>query len=493
VTREEVLSAVGTHLFAEWGGFVVARDARLVRRAAGGIWLISVVIPASTGDVFVVDLEVDEHGAMANPLDVDKILEAARRPIETPAVGDDPFASPDSELSGLLGDLGADEEEEAPPSTAALDDKALYARAQLLVGKGDNESLEKARLIMPRLLQAPDRRGAVLVWMAVVERKLGNPALAVQHLEAAAREFADRFDLVTLEKLSSLSVEIMGPESFQGSPIRRLLDDSRERMRPIGTIYECPQLYGVGRDNEDWLGDHKVLHKLEQGKALVREGEPSRTVFVIKSGLVGVWLQNGDGKTSRLVRCCFPGWLLGESSVLVDDDPRCTATLRAERPSEVWAIEASSLKKFMKENEDLRHRIAATKQLHGIDSFFSMHETLSQLEVLVRDELLGCIQKIEHVDADTVIIAADETPKVACLVTKGELVVHDGKPGKKPPIATVGVDRFVGVRDAMHAISPATTVVAKAGSTLALLSADLLRKIAEKSPEHVIAVLERLG
>lgn len=491
MTREEVLSAVGTHLFAEWGGFVVARDARLVRRAAGGIWLINVVIPASTGDVFVADLEVDEHGTMQNPLDVDKILEAARRPIETPPIGDDPFASPDSELGGLLGDLA--EEEEAPPSTAALDDKALYARAQQLVGKGDNESLEKARLIMPRLLAAPDRRGAVLVWMAVVERKLGNPTLAVQHLEAAAREFADRFDLVTLEKLASLSVEIMGEEAFAASPIRRLLDDSRERMRPISTIYECPQLYGVGKDGEDWLGDHKVLHKLEQGKALVREGEPSRTVFVIKSGLVGVWLQNADGKTSRLVRCCFPGWLLGESSVLVADDPRCTATLRAERPSEVWAIEASTLKKFMTQNEDLRHRIAATKQLHGIDSFFSMHETLSQLEVLVRDELLGCIQKIEHVDADTVLIAADEPPKVACLVTRGELVVHEGVPGKKPPLGTVGVDRFVGVRDAMHAIAPATSVVARAGSTVALLSADLLRKIAEKSPEHVIAVLERLG
>ncbi len=489
-----MLAALGTHLFAEWGSFLVARDAKLARRAAGSLWIVSVVIPASTGDVEVADLEVDEHGSILNPLDIDKILEAARRPVETPAIGDDPFAEPDSEVAGLLGDLGADEDDDAPPpSTADLDDKQLYARAQVLVGKGDDESLAKARRIMPHLLQAPERRGAVLVWMAVVERKLGNPLLAIQHLEAAAREFADRFDLVTLERLAALSLEIMGEDSFKSSPIHRVLEDCRERMRPIGAIYECPQLYGVGKDAEDWLGDHKVLVKLDQGKALVREGEPSRTVYVIKSGLIGVWLQNADGKTSRLVRCCFPGWFLGESSVLTDDDPRCTATLRAERASEVWAIEAVTLKKFMAQNEGLRHRIASTKQLHGIDSFFSMHETLSQLEVLVRDELLGCIMRIEHVNTDTVIIECDKPPEVALLVTKGEVEVFDGKRGAKPPIATIGVDRFLGVRDAMHAIAPPTTAVAKAGSSIAYLSADLLRKIAEKSPEHVIAVLERLG
>ena len=50
------------------------------------------------------------------------------------------------------------------------------------------------------------------------------------------------------------------------------------------------------------------------------EGEPSRNVFVVKSGLVGVWLEKPSGG-SWLVRCCFPGWLLGESSVLGGDRP----------------------------------------------------------------------------------------------------------------------------------------------------------------------------
>jgi len=47
---------------------------------------------------------------------------------------------------------------------------------------------------------------------------------------------------------------------------------------------------------------------------------------VVKSGLLGVWLEKPSGG-SWLVRCCFPGWLLGESSVLGSGEGRCTATL----------------------------------------------------------------------------------------------------------------------------------------------------------------------
>lgn len=37
----------------------------------------------------------------------------------------------------------------------------------------------------------------------------------------------------------------------------------------------------------------------------MNEGDPSRNVFVVKSGLVDVWLEKPAGG-SWLVRCCFP-------------------------------------------------------------------------------------------------------------------------------------------------------------------------------------------
>lgn len=489
MTRDEVLQALGAWIRAEYGKLLVLREVRRVRRAAGTTWLARVVVPAPEGDIAVGDLEIDEDGSILNDIGIAQLLEAVRRPKdEAVEAAADPFGG---ELGDLL-DMG--EEEPAPETTDldGLEGEALYARAAALAASTDPEALEKARHLMPRLLSDPEKRAAVLVWMAVIERKLGQVPIALQHLEAAAREFADRFDLGALEKLAALAKELMGDEAYPASPIKRMLDEGREKLRPVESIFECPQFQFLPPIEREWLDSSLELRTLSPGDDLVREGEPSRNVFVIKSGLIGVHLEKPEGGT-RLVRSCFPGWLLGESSVLVPDDPRCNATLRAERPSEVWVIDAGILKDAMKENPDLRYRIEATKQLHRIDSFFSMHETMVQLEALVRDEMLACIRRIQTFDADAVLVPANEPPKVAGLVLKGEIAIFEGEGKEGTPLAVIPADRFLGVRDAMHAIAPATTAVARAGSIVALFDADMLRALGEKSPEHVVAVLERLG
>ncbi len=490
MTRDEVLQALGAWIRAEYGKLLVLREVRRVRRAAGTTWRARVVGPAPEGDITVGDLEIDEDGSILNEIGVAQLLDAVRRPQESEpeAAGADPFGGELSELR----DMGEEEPAAATTDLDGLSDEALYARASALAGSNDPEALEQARHLMPRLLGDAEKRAAVLVWMAVIERKLGQIPIALQHLEAAAREFADRFDLGALEKLAALAKELMGDDAYPASPIKKMLDEGREKLRPVQSIFECPQFQFLPPIEREWLDSSLELRTLQPGEDLVREGEPSRNVFVIKSGLIGVHLEKPEGGT-QLVRSCFPGWLLGESSVLVPDDPRCTATLRAERPSEVWVIDAAILKDAMKENPDLRYRIEATKQLHRIDSFFSMHETMSQLEALVRDEMLACIRRIQTFDADGVLVPANEPPKVAGLVLRGEIAVFEGEGKEGAPLALIPADRFLGVRDAMHAIAPATTAVARAGSVVALFDADMLRALGEKSPEHVVAVLERLG
>lgn len=482
MTREEVLKALTAWVSAEFGKLLALRSVRRVRRAAGTTWLAKIVVPAASGVIPVGELEIDEEGNILNAITVEQVVEAVRNP--PPSETHDDAAADD--LADLM-DMG--EPEPTPDDEYDnLSPGRLYEKAAALAGANDDASLRKARDLMPRLLVDPEKRAAVLVWMAVVERKLNDIPTALLHLEAAAREFADRFDLPALEKLAALSHELMGDEPYQTSPIKRLLDESKEKMRPVANIFECPQFLNIGPDDRDWLGDSIKLIELKQGADLVREGEPSRNVYVIKRGLIGVHLELPEGGT-RLVRTCYPGWLLGESSVLVADDPRCTATLRAETESEVWVIDAGILRDVMKSNADVRYRIEATKHLHRIDSFFSMHETLSQLEAIVRDELLACIQRIAAAEEDTVLIAANEPPKVACLILKGAIDVREGD----KLLATIEADRFLGVRDAMHAIAPATAATARAGSMIALFDAEMLRKLGERSPEHVIAVLERLG
>jgi CRP-like cAMP-binding protein len=212
---------------------------------------------------------------------------------------------------------------------------------------------------------------------------------------------------------------------------------------------------------------------------------------VVKSGLVGVWLEKPTGG-SWMVRCCFPGWLLGESCVLGGPAPICTASLRAERVSEVWIIPAGVIRAAMEADDAFAARIAATKQLHRIDSFFSMHETMGQLDVQVRDEVLSCIQRVESFDEDTVVVEAGYPPDVAYLVARGQLSLY--APGdRRTALATVEPDAFFGVRDAIHRIASGVVAVARRGTTVACFDAARLVKLCERSPEHVVAVLERLG
>jgi CRP-like cAMP-binding protein len=418
---------------------------------------------------------------MTPALHAGHVVEAARRGAEATR----PSQMPD-ELSDFGGDAGDD------PALDMLEemDAPVDDRIDAALARGDEESLHLARNLLPRRLSDHDRQGATLFTMAEVEKRLGQPALARGYLEAAAREFADRFDLPRLEEAAALALELIGRDAFAGSPVHVLLDASRARLRPIESPFDARSFVGLDARTRDQLAAHVSLRTLAPGDTLVTEGEPSRNLFVVKSGLVGVWLEKPSGG-SWLVRCCFPGWLLGESSVLAND-ARCTASLRAERVSEVWILPAAAARAVMDADPSFSARIAATKQMHRIDSFFSMHETMSQLDVQVRDDVLSCIRRLETFDADTVLVPANEIPESAFLVARGAIALFEGE-RRDAPVLVVEPDGFYGVRDAIHRIAPALTAVARAGTTVAFFDAGHLQELCERSPEQVVAVLERLG
>jgi CRP-like cAMP-binding protein len=419
---------------------------------------------------------------MTPVLTADHVIEAARRAQRVSLV------PPADELS----DFGEVEDEEPALSILEELDTPVDMRIEAALAKGDPDSLRVARDLLPRLLSDHDKQGATLFRMADVEVKLGEHALARGYLEAAAREFADRFDLPNLEASAALALELVGRDGFAGSPIHTLLEQSRARLHPLTNVFDARSFAGLPEDVRVRLASHLTLRTLAPGETLVSEGDPATNVFIVKSGLLGVWLEKPSGG-SWLVRCCFPGWLLGESSVLGTGDVRCTASLRAERVSEVWTLPAPAMRTAMNEDLSFGLRIAQTKQLHRIDSFFSMHETMGQLDVQVRDDMLSCIQRLETFDQQTILLTANEVPTVACLVARGSIALfEESKPGA-PPIAVVEPDSFYGVRDAIHRIAPSVSAIARPGTTVAFFDAARLQQLCERSPEQVVAVLERLG
>lgn len=482
MTKEQVFAAVSTYLRGDYGKLLVVREVQRVHHVDAMGWRVRIVAPSHEGDIDIAELEVDERGVLSpllDPLGVIDVLRASDN-------------QPRSVRAESL-DLGGLESDEAVPSSALGDaPQPIYARIRSHLQKGDDESLDRARSLYPRLLTNPEVRASALLGMADLERKLGNTQTASGYLEAAAREFADRFDVEGLEDAATAALDLLGAEAFSSSPIHSLLERSHARLRPLQSVFDAPALAGAAQGERMWRELNAEVKTLRRGEYLVREGDPSRAVWVIKSGILAVLLEKPEGG-HRMVRCCFPGWLLGESSVLVDKDPRCSASLRAERMTEVFKIDAALLATVMEKNKALRDRLAQAKQIHRIDSFFAMHETMGQLDAFVRDEMLACLQRIQSFEEDTLLFPAGEVPGAACLVARGELVLHEGWELDSPPAHTVTVDHFANVRDAIHGIQSPFTTLAKAGSTIAFFDGKKLRKLAEDAPQHVAAVLERLG
>jgi CRP-like cAMP-binding protein len=474
VTREAVWQSVSDSLRKDFGRMLDVRDVRRVRRVSGVAWAVTVVLAAPSGDLHVADVLVDEAGRMSPQLGADDVIEAVRR-LER--------SSHLPSVSTELADFGDVEEHEDEPALAMLGEaeEPVDVRALAAAARNDRDS---------RLLSDHEGRGATLFTMAEVERKLDQLVLARSYLEAAAREFADRFDLASLERAAAFALELSGRDAFAGSPIQSLLEQSRSRLAPISSLLEARSFLNLPQPLCDALAGRAMLRTLAPGEMLVSEGDPARSVFVVKSGLLGVWLEKPSGG-SWLVRCCFPGWLLGESSVLGSLDATCTASLRAERVSEVWVLQAAEVRSLMDADLSFGLRIAQTKQIHRIDSFFSMHETMGQLDVHVRDEMLSCIQRLESFEEETILLPANVVPSVACLVARGSIALFEARAGQ--PMAVVEADSFYGVRDAIHRVAPSVTAIARPHTTVALFDASRLRALCDRSTEQVVAVLERLG
>ncbi len=484
MTREEVWKHVSDALRADFGKLLDVRDVRRVRRVSGDAWLVTVVLAAPSGDLHVADLTVTSGGGITPTLGVEHVVEAVRRAQRAS------LAPPPDDLGDFGADLVGRGDDDGLEMLTEMGEP-IPVRVAAALARGDADSLRQARDLLPRMLGDHEHRGATLFTMAEVEQKLGEPTLARGYLEAAAREFADRFDLPSLEKAAALALDLVSRDAFAGSPIDALLEQSRTRLKPLQSLFDARSLAGLPDDLAARLARGVTSRTLAPGETLVSEGDPSTNVFVVKSGLLGVWLEKPSGG-SWLVRCCFPGWLLGESSVLARQTARCTASLRAERVSVVWVLPATAVREAMDEDLAFGLRIAQTKQMHRIDSFFSMHETMGQLDVQVRDEMLSCIQRLEKFDAETILLPAGQVPEVACLVAQGSIGLF-GDGATSTPLSVVAPDSFYGVRDAIHQIAPSVTAIATAGTTVAFFDAVRLRALCERSPEHVVAVLERLG
>lgn len=492
--EREAQALIQQYLRESFGRLVQFREIAKIRRAAGILWRAEVVCLSSDGEIPVGRVAVDADGHLVEKVTVDDLISSLKSFVPMsledaalPEQGSNPLADEfaDFGLDDAFGG-GAGEDEGLG---FLLEDTADETRRKVdaFLETGTPEAKREALQLLPRLLTAPETRAAVLAEMAELEAELGHKEVALGYLEAACREFADRSNLEGLERVAALALPLLGEEAFEASPMNTLLSQIKGRIAPIGDLFGLAYFSDLDAAQRELLARSVRRMRLAPGEDLVREGDEAEHAYVIESGQFSVILEAPDG-SSRAVRCIFPGELVGEAAVLEDSGGRRTATIRADRVSSVWELDGAGLRDMLAQDPSLAIGIEKARDLRRVHSFFSMHETMGQLDVQVRDELLSCIRSIGRHRAGEVLIGEETIPERAFLVAQGavDYMVGDQVARHYAP------DTFAGLRDSIMALATEGRFVVAEDSTLVEFDGLKLRDLAADAPAAVVAVLERL-
>lgn len=480
----EILSRMVRESF---GRMAELREVAVIRRASGRCWQGSLVCATKKGELRVGQIEIDDRGRVKEEFGVDELVDALRRADESAFKAALPPAAPASEDSFLDDDATADPLDELDQFLGALVEPDLRERIDRLVASGEKGAWLEARELLPRLLTHRQGRGNVLEEMAKLEVQLGETALALGYLEASAREYADAADLESLARVGLASRSLAGEEAWSASPTRELLERVTQQQRPLESLGDAPVFMGLPPAALTALAQIALDHNAAPGESLIVEGAEAHLAFVIRSGRVSVCLETPSGG-SRVVRCCAPGDLFGESSVLGELGTTCSATMRAEGPVRLWKFRGSDLRGLCRDFPELRKRLEMERSTHQLDSFFSMKEDSDALDARVRDGILAAVSGIKRVQPGELLIPGGVPPVTVYLVVEGE-AEHRGGEGEP---TRFGRDGFVGLHDALHDLAVEGEYRAVAPSSLIGFDGKKLKELAAKAPPEVVAALERL-
>jgi CRP-like cAMP-binding protein len=491
---EQARAIIASWVGEEYGRLFLLGETAVLRRATGRVWSSPLLFAVADGEHQVGSVAIDEQGRIAERPTNEELLAAftafsaalAAASKAEQGGGEDDFSDlgMDDELAGFAAEFDSGPRESVYES---VDPSILEEMVQSLMATGEREKLLQAREILPQLLDRPEGRGHVLRQLGELELLLGELDLGVGYLEAAAREFHDVADIASLEHVAGLVASVLGDEAFLNSPVRAQLEVVRARVRPIERLDQAPVFIGLGVEDLfalEGLGPEIVA---PPGTDVLVEGDPATFVFVVKRGVLSIRLDTGTGGT-RLVRCCFPGDLIGESSVLGGPGATCSATVRAESQCVLWHFVGAQIRELGAEYPKILGRIQSAATLHRLDSFLSTQKTTETLDVSVRDRILGCINGVRRAAAEEVLSPAGDLPVSVYLIADGVVEYRIGGQVQR----TYEADSFFGLRDTLHELALEGEFVAATPCLLVSFDPDLLRSIAAEATPEVIAILDRL-
>jgi CRP-like cAMP-binding protein len=478
----EILARIVRESF---GRLLELREVQVVRRASGRCFVGHLVCATRQGELRVGQLEIDDHGHVVDDFTAEELIEALKHSGDTSEGATLP-AAPSASEDHFLDDAPPEPSDELEQFLGALVEPDLRDRIARLLEAGERDALLQARDLLPRLLTHRQGRGGVLEQMAQLEVRLGETPPALSYLEAAAREYADAADLDGLARVAEESRQLGGEAAWGASPTRALLERAREQQRPLARLGDAPIFAGLPPEVLTALVRAAADLTGAPGEILLAEGAEAQLAFVLRAGRVSVCLETPGGGV-RVVRCCTPGDLFGEASVLGEPGSTCSATMRAEGPVRLWRLRGADLRELCREHPALRARIEEARSTHQLDSFFSMREDADALDARVRDGILACVSGIRRVQPGERLIPAGAPPATVFLVVEG---AAEHRVEGTPPTRHAR-DSFVGLHDALHDLAVEGEYVAVEPSSLVGFDGRKLKELAAHAPPELVAALER--
>jgi ATP-binding cassette subfamily B protein len=226
------------------------------------------------------------------------------------------------------------------------------------------------------------------------------------------------------------------------------------------------------------------------GGAIVREGEPRDSIYVIARGAARVVVTGPDGMEIPLNRF-GPGDSFGETALL-DGTPR-NATVRASGEVVALRLDRGIFDALVRLHPEVRETLALQGRARRLDTFFRSSPAFSVLPRERTAMLAGELESVE-LEAGEEAVRQGETPEAAYVVEGGRLVeVREEPDGGRTVLRTVLAGDLFGEVDLYRGTPHAATVEAVEPTILLRLPGPVLARLAGDAPEFRARIEEQAG
>lgn len=125
-------------------------------------------------------------------------------------------------------------------------------------------------------------------------------------------------------------------------------------LMPMGLLLSIPLFAALGPEHGQQLASAGLKHRLARGQYLLRQGQPSRSLFVLLAGRAHV-LRTGLQGREVILHLMRPGEHVGEMG-LIDSQPT-SASVRCEQPCDVLELDGAVLARGLSAQPALAHAL----------------------------------------------------------------------------------------------------------------------------------------